>query len=664
MDAGGGHRPLAETNQKKGVALLSFFESQSLGWRTMLGVVLAATCGRMAADAAEPLAAGRPNIVYIMADELGYFELSCLGNPHLKTPRLDQMAAEGIRFTSALAGSSVCAPTRCCFLTGKHSGHTSVRSNGGGTPLRADEQTIASLLKTAGYATGGFGKWGCGGRGSTGVPEKHGFDLFLGYYDQVHAHSYYPPYLVRNSEEVPLAGNRGGSDGETYSHYVIVDAAKKFIRDHKDEPFFCYMPITPPHGIFDVPDDDPAWMIYRDKPWPEQARRYAAMVSMVDRQVGEVFDLLKELGLEDNTLVFFSGDNGGADYFASKEHPRGIHGANVNPQTGVEYRGKKGNLYEGGLRIPMIARWPGRIKPGQVSDLLWYFPDVLPTITELAGVDNPVDIDGISIVPELLGEEASGRPQPTHEYLYWEIGGQTAIRAGTMKAVHPGSNRRWELYDLAADPSEANDLASERPEELAALKALAEAAHTPVREGEFFDREMHERDRRAKFGGRNPSGMPAKVNRLPATGLLPMKQLKIVAASSESGGNGKRAVHAIDGDPRTHWHTSFQPEVLTHPHELVIDLGGEATVRGIRYLARQDKGWNGAIASYEVAVADRPDDFGEPAGSGTFTKKKQSQEFIFQPVKGRYLRLRILSEVNGGPWASIAELGIVGETGK
>ena len=242
---------------------------------------------------AEPIT--RPNVIYIMADELGYFELSCLGNPNIQTPRIDQMTREGIRFTQALAGSSVCAPTRCCLMSGKHSGHTSVRSNGGGTPMRAGEETVASILKDAGYATGGFGKWGCGGRGSTGVPEKHGFDIFLGYYDQVHAHSYYPPYIVRNSEEVPLKNNRGGSDGETYSHYVIVDEAMQFIRDNKEQPFFCYMPITPPHGIFDIPDSDPAWAVYKDKDWPDQAKRYAAMVTMVDRQVGEVLDLLKEL---------------------------------------------------------------------------------------------------------------------------------------------------------------------------------------------------------------------------------------------------------------------------------------------------------------------------------------------------------------------------------
>ena len=259
-----------------------------------------------------------------MADELGYFEPGFMGGKNIQTPHLDRMAAEGIRFDNLFAGSSVCAPTRCTFMTGKHSGHASVRSNGGGTPLRADETTIASMLKPLGYATGGFGKWGCGGRDSTGVPEDHGFDVFLGYYDQVHAHSYYPPYLIRNSEEVVLPGNKGLSEGETYSQYVIHGAAVNFIRENASKPFFAYLPYTPPHGLFDIPDDDPAWALYKDKPWPEPARRYAAMVTMLDRQVGEILALLRELGLEDRTLVFFSGDNGGADYFSSKRIPAGI----------------------------------------------------------------------------------------------------------------------------------------------------------------------------------------------------------------------------------------------------------------------------------------------------------------------------------------------------
>jgi uncharacterized protein (TIGR03067 family) len=469
-------------------------------WRILLVKVFVVQAVVLWLFATAASAAETPNVVYIMADELGYYELSCMGNPNIQTPRLDRMAREGIRFTQALAGSSLCAPTRCCLMTGKHSGHTSVRTNGGGTPLRADEPTVASMLKQAGYATGGFGKWGCGGRGSTGVPEKHGFDVFLGYYDQVHAHSYYPPYIVRNSQEVPLTNNQGGSHGETYSHYVIFEAAKSFIRENKDRPFFCYMPITPPHGIFDIPDQDPAWSLYKDKPWPAEAKRFAAMVSMVDRQVGEVLDLLKELGLEENTIVFFCGDNGGNDYFRDDQHPRGFHGANKHPETGVEFRGKKGNLYEGGLRIPMIVRWPGHIRADRVSDLLWYFPDVMPTVAELTGAAPPLDIDGISIVPELLGEQAAGREQPQHEYLYWELNNQVAVRMQDWKAVKPGNNRDWELYDLGQDVSEQHDLAATHPELLGKLKSFAQAAHRPASEGEFFDREIHEKDRRAKFG--------------------------------------------------------------------------------------------------------------------------------------------------------------------
>jgi arylsulfatase A-like enzyme len=452
----------------------------------------------------------KPNIVYIMADELGYFELSCLGNPHIRTPNIDRMAAEGIRFTQGMAGSAVCAPTRCCFLTGKHSGHTSVRLNGGGTPLRAGEPTIASILKPLGYATGGFGKWGNGGRGSTGVPEQHGFDVFVGYYDQVHAHSYYPPYLIRNSEELPLAGNRGNSDGTTYSHYVIMAEAVKFIRANKDRPFLAYLPVTPPHGNFDIPNSDPAWAIYQDKPWPEPARRYAAMVTMLDRHVGEIFALLKELGLDERTLVMFSGDNGGNDYFVTPEYSRGVHSANKDPKTGTEFRGRKGQLYEGGLRIPVIARWPGRIAPGRVSDLLWYFPDVLPTIAEVAGAKAPADTDGISILPELIGEAAAGRKQAQHEYLYWEITGQTAVRMRQWKAIQPKKDAAWELYDLSTDISEAKDLAPARPEILAQLQAFARAAHTPVVEGTFGSTVLHERDRAAKFGG-NPPPPKAKA---------------------------------------------------------------------------------------------------------------------------------------------------------
>jgi arylsulfatase A-like enzyme len=451
-----------------------------------------------------------PNIVFILADELGYYEPGFMGNPNIQTPNLNKLAGEGIIFKNMFAGSSVCAPTRCCLLTGKHSGHTSVRANGGGTPLRADEVTIASLLKKHGYATGGFGKWGCGGRGSTGVPEKHGFDQFLGYYDQVHAHSYYPPYLIRNSEEVPLAGNNGGSTGQTYSQYIIHSAAMKFIRDNCNQPFFAYLPYTPPHGNFDIPDTDTAWAIYKDHAWPEPARRYAAMVNMLDRQVGEIVALLKELKIERNTLILFSGDNGGADYFKSKEFPRGIHSANKHPQTGVEYRGSKGTLYEGGLRVPFFAHWPGKIGPGKVSEHLAYFPDILPTIAEFTGAKAPADTDGISILPEFIGATSAGRKQAEHEYLYWEINGWTAIRQGSWRAVRANARQPWELYNLANDPSESKNVARENIAVLNELIEKSNKAHEPVQEGTFSSTTQHERDRRAKFGMQDQPEPPSK----------------------------------------------------------------------------------------------------------------------------------------------------------
>ena len=613
----------------------------------------------LAAAAAEPV---RPNVVCIMADELGYYEIGCNGGTHIQTPNIDRMAAEGVRFTQGLAGSTVCAPTRCCFLTGKHSGHTSVRSNGGGTPLRAEESTLASILKPLGYATGGFGKWGEGGRGSTGVPERHGFDVFVGYYDQVHAHAYYAPYILRNSAELPLAGNTGGAK-VTYSHYTIHSNALAFIRENRDRPFFAYLPYTPPHGNFEIPDSDPAWALYRDQPWPEPARRYAAMVTMLDRHVGEVLALLKELGLDEKTLVLFTGDNGGADYFTSKEFPRGVHSANKNPATGVEFRGHKGNLYEGGLRIPALARWPGKIAPGRVSDHLWYFPDVLPTVAEVTGAQAPADTDGLSLVPELIGAAAAGRPQAQHDYLYWEIDGQVAIRQGNWKAVKVKD--AWELYDLATDVSEAHDRAAAEPAVLERLKQLAASAHTPVREGSFESTEDHERDRRAKFMNA-PAGAPAEEPAAPRAalnvpGLLPVDGMKVVRASSENVENGKYARQAIDGRPGTLWHTKFSGGIAPPPHELVVDLGAEREIRGFVYLARQDGGWNGAVKDAEFLVADRPDGFAAAAAKKSLAKTREPQVVECAPVRGRYVMFRALSEQDGRDFASCAEFGVIGK---
>lgn len=449
-------------------------------------------------------AAKKPNIVYIMADELAYYELSHMGNRYIKTPNIDKFAAEGIRFTSALAGAPVCAPLRCNLMTGKHAGHASIRANDGGTPLRENETTIASMLKNIGYETGGFGKWGCGGRDSTGVPEKHGFDLFYGYYDQVHAHSFYPSYLIRNSVEVKLKGNKGGRSGQTYSHYQIMEAGLRFIREKKDKPFFCYLPITPPHGMYDIPEDDPSWKLYESDEWikdpsiSQDIKNYAAMVSMLDFNVAQILNLLRELNLEKDTIVFFTGDNGGQDRFRSKKSPRGFFGPNVNPKTGVEFRGGKGNLFEGGLRIPYLVRWPGRINSGQVNDLIFYQPDVLPTLAELTGAKAPSDIDGISILPTLLNQ---GK-QEKHEMLYWEFRSQIAVRKQNWKAIQTKPNRAWELYDLNKDISETTNMAEKHPDVLAKMKSFAKASHEPVIKGKYLDsnRSKHERDRRAKWG--------------------------------------------------------------------------------------------------------------------------------------------------------------------
>lgn len=610
-----------------------------------------------------------PNIVYIMSDELAYFELSHMGNSKIRTPEIDRFAAQGVRFTQALAGAPVCAPLRCNLMTGKHAGHASVRANDGGTPLRAGEPTIATMLKEKGYATGGFGKWGCGGRASTGVPEQHGFDVFYGYYDQVHAHSFYPPYLVRNSEEVPLAGNKGGRSGQTYSHYEIMEEGLEFIRENQDQPFFCYLPITPPHGMYDIPKDDPAWELYQDDAWmndptiPQDVKNYAAMVSMVDRNLGQVLNLLRELKLEENTIVFFTGDNGGQDRFASKEHPRGYFGPNVNPKTGVEFRGGKGNLYEGGLRIPFLVRWPGKIEPGRVSHLLCYQPDILPTLAELTGAEAPKDIDGISILPEILGNTEE---QQQHEFLYWEYRAQTAVRMGDWKAIQPRKNAAWELYDLSKDLSERNNVAEQHPNILKKLKEFAAASHQPVRAGKYHDpqRTLHEKDRKAKWGTtrQEADNYQRKVNRITEKSLIPAEEMKLVRFSSENFANDRLARYAIDGNPRTVWHTQFSNKIAQPPHELVIDLGATYTIEGFRYLARQDAGWNGTFGKTEFSVSDSPQEFSDPVVTTTFTKQRTAQAAdCKQPVSGRYVRVKILSEVDNNPWASAAELGVLGK---
>ena len=445
------------------------------------------------------LAGDRPNIIYLMLDEWGYFESGHMGHTELLTPNIDQFAGEGMRFTNAYAGAPVCGPTRCVLMTGLHSGHTSMRINNGYSPIRAGERTLADMLLEQGYATGGFGKWGIGGRGTSGVPEKHGFQEFFGYYDQVHAHTYYPEYLVRNSVEVPLKGNSGDSfyKGETHAQTAIFNESLRFIRENRDHPFFCYLPWTPPHGLWGIDENDPSWEIFKGKPWmagqrtDRDARVYAAFLHMVDRQIGEILKLLKELDIDKNTLFFLCGDNGGQDYFKTPERPHGFFGPNLNPVTGKRFRAGKGSLYEGGLKVPFLVRWPGVIAPGTVSDDLIYFPDIMPTLAELTSATGGVEkTDGVSILPILQGQGFTHN----NRRMYWEYGNQTAVRHGNWKACRKAGNP-WELYDLSKDIEENVNVASQHPDILEGLIAYADQSHEDVKPGEVYRRDLIDKDR-------------------------------------------------------------------------------------------------------------------------------------------------------------------------
>jgi len=472
-----------------------FVKTLGLGAGVLAAPSLLAASRAKAATAPAASGAARPNIIYLILDEWGYYEWSGMGHPILQTPNIDRFAADGMRFTQLLAGGHVCAPARCALMTGQHTGHCPIRDNFPRIPLHPDDVTIAEVLKQAGYATGGFGKWGLGDRGTSGVPEKHGFDVFFGYYDQVHAHSYYPRYLIRNSEKVNLPGNTDDwKEGETYSHYLIYRESIRFIKENGEakKPFFAYLCWTPPHGKHVIPATDPAWLRYKDLELPGKsdakdknaALAYGAMIEMVDRQLGDILAMLKKTGIEDNTIIFLSGDNGGAFYFADAKNPDGVYRPNVNPKTEQRFRGSKDiGLYEGGIRVPFLVRWSGHIKGGTVSDHLGYFPDVLPTVAEFAGVAPPAGIDGISIVPTLLGRGG----QKQHEYLYWENADSVAVRIGHWKAIRPPKQSDYELYDLSKDIEELNNLADQHPDIIAKAKACAQEAHRSARPGIVFD---------------------------------------------------------------------------------------------------------------------------------------------------------------------------------
>ncbi|MFN8239565.1 MAG: arylsulfatase [Bacteroidales bacterium] len=441
-----------------------------------------------------PEKAQKPNVIFILADDLGYGDLSCYGQTRFKTPNIDRLASQGMLFTQHYTGCTVSAPSRSCLMTGLHTGHTPIRGNKGWTPegqwpLPAGSLTIAEMMKSAGYTTGAFGKWGLGYVGTDGDPNNQGFDIFYGYNCQSLAHNYYPDHLWYNNNRIELRENAGGKTG-AYSGDLIQSAALRFIEENNRKPFFMYYPTTIPHAELIAKDDQMA--LFRNKFNPEKPYRgtdtgpdfrqgpytsqpephaaFAAMVKQLDDYVGQILDKLAELGIEKNTIVIFASDNG--------PHLEGGGDPDYFNSNGP-YRGYKRDLYEGGIRTPLIVKWPGHVKQGSTSDHVSAFWDFLPTLAEITGKSVEADIDGISFLPELTGKR-----QKQHEYLYWEFheqGGKEAVRFGNWKGVRLNVDKdpegNLELYNLSTDPGETSNVAESNPGVVKKIDELIKASH-------------------------------------------------------------------------------------------------------------------------------------------------------------------------------------------
>jgi uncharacterized sulfatase len=435
----------------------------------------------------------RPNIIYILTDDLGYGDLGCYGQQLIKTPVLDKMAANGIRFTNHYAGNTVSAPSRCSLLTGLHQGHASVRGNVDNT-LKEDDFCLAQLMKDAGYKTAMIGKWGLGLAGSSGEPSKKGFDHYFGYLCQIHAHNHFPEYLIRNGVKVMLKNkvswfkpDYSKTDSELgsvaterneYSHDLFISETKEFIKNNRNRPFFIYLPVIIPHANnesyllgrhgMEVPD----YGIYENENWSEAEKGKAAMITYLDASVGQINEYLKELGLLENTIVIFTSDNG--------SHNEGGVNSDFFKSSG-QLKGTKRNLYEGGIRIPLIVQWPAKIKKGGVSDLPCAFWDMMPTFADIAKVKLTVPTDGISIYPTFTGQK---RKQKLHEYLYWEFNEvyptseQQAVRSGDWKLIYYPSKKVHELYNLKTDVAETRNLAADYPEIVKQMLDIMHEAHS------------------------------------------------------------------------------------------------------------------------------------------------------------------------------------------
>lgn len=469
--------------------MLRLFPSLRICLLFLLSAYLLTNCSAPVETAGEA-ESQRPNIIYILADDLGYGDVGVYGQQTIQTPNIDLLAREGIRFTQHYAGSTVCAPSRCVLMTGKHTGRAKVRGNAR-VPLEDSDATLAEVLKQTGYITGMIGKWGLGEAGSTGIPNRQGFDYFYGFLNQTHAHNSYPNYLWEN-ETIDSLDNVVETIQETYAkgiggiateknvfvQDVFMEKARSFLAENRDTSFFLYLPFTAPHANNEARHFDaigievPDLGVYAEKDWPEAQKAHAALITYLDQHVGELMQYLKELGLDENTLVIFSSDNG--------PHAEGGADPDFFDSNGL-LRGLKRDLYEGGIRVPMIARWPGVIGAGQETDHPSAFWDVLPTLCELTGSPVPADIDGISFLPTLMGES-----QPKHEYLYWEFyeqGGKKAVRWDDWKmiilGVKPEAPADTLLFDLSKDIGEEENIAGQHPDLIEKGLRMMEDAHRP-----------------------------------------------------------------------------------------------------------------------------------------------------------------------------------------
>ena len=437
----------------------------------------------------------KPNLIFIMADDLGYGDLGCYGQKLIKTPRLDQMAKEGMKFTRFYSGSTVCAPSRSVLMTGQHMGHTHVRGNAGGDmsrqSLRDIDLTVAEKLKETGYKTALIGKWGLGEVGQEGHPLKQGFDYFYGYLNQVHAHNFYPEFLWRNQKkhvlknvvkpvsDKPRAGFMGGAATKRveYSHDLFTAEALTWIKANKENPFFLYLPLTIPHAnnegtrMFGDGAEVPHYGIYEKENWTKQDKGQAAMITRMDRDIGRLLDLLKELKIEENTLVMFTSDNG--------PHNEAGHNPELFKPAGP-LRGMKRTLTEGGIRVPTLAWWPNTIEPNSISDQPFYFGDLMATACDMSQSDMPLQTDSLSFLPILKGK---AEEQKRHKYLYWEFYERTFRQAVVMedwKLIRSGmDNQRLELYDLKNDIHEDVNLIKEQPAVAQRMLSYMESAHVP-----------------------------------------------------------------------------------------------------------------------------------------------------------------------------------------